>query len=290
MTTALLRRRDPTPILFALGFAVLYGPLFPELVRDWSGSGDFSHGFLVPVIAGAIVWTRRDRIRSAPVRAYLPGAWLLGAAVAAYALGVAASEFTLQRLSMVAFLGGWVLLVWGPARAAALVFPVGFLLFMIPPPGIVWNAISFPLQLLATTATVDTLSWAGLDVARAGNVIRLPECSLEVAHACSGLRSLVALLAVGAVLAEGSLVGGRGPKGRPARCVVFLAAVPVAVFANAIRVAVTTVLASRYGAEAATGKAHDAAGIAMFALAMGMLWLTRRGVAWIERRASLRSG
>jgi exosortase len=290
VTVAAARRRDPTPVLFALGFLALYGPLFPELVRDWSSGGDFSHGFLVPVIAGALVWTRRERIRSAPARAFLPGAWLLGGAVAAYVLGVAASEFTLQRLSMVAFLGGWILLVWGPDRAKPLVFPVAFLLFMIPPPGIVWSAISFPLQLLATTATVDTLSWAGMEVARAGNVIRLPGCSLEVAHACSGLRSLVALLAVGAVLAEGSLVGGRGPRSGAARWIVFLAAVPVAVLVNAMRVAVTTLLAARYGPGAATGTAHDAAGIAMFAVAMGLLWWSRKGVAWIERRASSPSG
>lgn len=290
MTTALARRRDVTPILFALGFLVLYGPLFPELVRDWSSGGDYSHGFLVPVIAAAMAWSRRDRIRAAPVHACLPGGWLLALAVAVHALGVAASEFTLQRLSMVAFLGGWILLVWGPARARPLVFPVAFLLFMIPPPGIVWNAISFPLQLLATTVTVDTLTWAGMEVARTGNVIRLPDCSLEVAHACSGLRSLVALLAVGAVLAEGSLVGGRGPRSLPGRWLVFLSAVPVAVVVNAARVAVTTVAAARIGPEAAAGKAHDAAGIAMFALAMGLLWLSRKGVAWIERRASSPSG
>jgi exosortase len=288
VTVATVVRRDPAPAIFALAFAVIYGPLFPELARDWSRGGDFSHGFLVPVLALAMIHARRDRIRAAAVRPFLPGAILLAAAVGMYTLGVAASEFYLQRTSMVAFLGGWILLVWGPERARPLVFPVAFLLFMIPPPSLLWNSIAFPLQLLATRLSAGVLSWLGVEAARAGNVIVLRSCSLEVAQACSGLRSLVTLLALSAVLAEGTLVGGPVPRRALLRTVLFLSAVPVAVVVNALRVTGTAALASRYGPGVASGALHDAAGIVMFAVSMVLLWYTRRLLAWIESRGSSR--
>lgn len=286
MSTIAVLRREPVLLLFALGFGWLYGPMFPELVRDWSSGGDFSHGFLVPGLALAMVWSRRDRIASAVVRPYLPGAALLGAAVCLYVLGVAGSEFYLQRTSMVAFVGGWILLLWGPERARPLVFPVAFLLFMIPPPSLVWNTVSFPLQLVATRLSADLLSVTGVGVTRAGNVILLDNCSLEVAQACSGLRSLVTLLAVGALLAEGTLIGGLAPRGLALRWMIFLSAVPVAVAANVLRVTGTAWMAAHRGPSAAQGVLHDAAGLLVFGVSMVLLWLIRRFAAWIESRAS----
>lgn len=281
-------RRDPAPYLMVIGFLLLYAPLLPELVRDWSGSGDFSHGFLVPFVAVGIAWLRRDQLRAAPRRAFLPGGLLLALSVVMYILGVAASEFYLQRSSMVAFLGGWLLLVWGPAFSRPLVFPVAFLLFMIPPPSIVWNAISFPLQLLATRITVGALTLAQVEVVRAGNVLELGNCSLEVAQACSGLRSLVTLMALGAVVAEGSVLGGNGLHRWWSRWLLFLFVIPIAVAVNALRVATTALAASRFGPEVATGTWHEASGLVMFAVSLGILWLGRRGLEWIEVSVSSR--
>lgn len=227
-------------------------------------------------------WRPQNRGRS-----FWGGALLL-AAVLQYLLGVAGSEFYLQRTSMVTFLGGWILLLWGPSRARLLVFPVAFLLFMIPPPSIVWTSISFPLQLLASRITEATLLGAGVEVQRAGNVIHLENCSLEVAAACSGLRSLVTLLAMGAVLAEGSLVGVGGPRTWPLKGILFLLGIPVAVAVNTVRVCGTAFAAVRFGPEVATGWIHDASGILMFTLSLGLLWLGRWTLQWTESYASLR--
>ena len=112
-------RRDPAPIVLVVGFLLLYAPLIPELVRDWSGGGDFSHGFLVPFVAAGLAWHRRAELRAAPRRAFLPGAALLVLSVVMYILGVAASEFYLQRSSMVAFLGGAAARVGAGVRAPA---------------------------------------------------------------------------------------------------------------------------------------------------------------------------
>jgi exosortase len=270
--------------LLAAGLAVLYAPLAPELVGDWSRSGDFSHGFVVPVVTLWLLWRRRHEIRAAPSAPSALGALLLGAGVATYLLGVAASEFTLQRASIVPVLGGWIVLLWGWQRARPCVFPVVFLLFMIPPPTLVWNSVSLPLQLFASRVAEGMLRIGGVPLTREGNVIHLAGCSLEVAHACSGLRSLVMLLAMGALFAEGSVLGGGGPTGRAGRIVLVLAAVPVAVAVNALRVAGTAVAVSRFGPGAATGAAHEIAGAAVFVIALAALLATRKGIAWLESR------
>ncbi len=278
-------RGDAALWLLPLGFLLVYAPLLPELVRDWSRGGDFSHGFLVVPAAAWLAWERRRSLVASPARPYLPGAMLLALGVGVYLLGVAGAEFFLQRASMVAFLGGWILLVWGPERARPLVFPVAFLLFMIPPPSLFWNAVSFPLQLLASRASEGIVSLVGIEAVRAGNVIHLSTCSLEVAHACSGLRSLVTLLATSAVLAEGSLLPG-GPRTWISRLLLFVSAIPVAVAVNALRVAGTVAAADRIGPDVASGPVHDASGLVMFAVAIGLLLLLRRVLTWIESSAS----
>ncbi|MFN8179567.1 MAG: exosortase/archaeosortase family protein [bacterium] len=275
-------RRDPAPWLLAAATAALYGPLVPELIRDWRSSGDFSHGPIVPLIAGLLLWVRKDAWRAAPSRPFLPGLVLLGLALAQYLLGVAAAEFYLQRASVVPFLLGWALTVWGPARARVCVFPVAFLLFMIPVPTLLWTAWSLPLQLLATRAAGVVLDVCGVSAVRTGNVLHLPGCTLEVAHACSGLRSLMALLAMAAILADGSLLGDVGPRRPAARVLLVLAAVPVAIATNALRVSATAVAVARTGPGAAAGWLHELTGLIVFAAALGILWGGRRFLGWIE--------
>jgi exosortase len=281
-------RRDPTAWLMAGGTAALYGPLVPELLRDWRSSGDFSHGPLIPLIAGALFWVRRGAWSSAAVRPFLPGLALLGLALVQYLLGVAAAEFYLQRTSIVPFLLGWVLTVWGPGRARVAVFPVAFLLLMIPVPTLLWTSWSLPLQLLASRAAGAVLHVFGVAAVRTGNVLHLPGCTLEVAHACSGLRSLMALIAMAAILAEGSLLPPGGPKHAAARVALVLAAIPVAIATNALRVSATAVAVAKAGPRAAAGWLHEILGLIIFASALGLLWAGRRFFAWIE--ASLPGG
>ena len=117
---------------------------------------------------------------------------------------------------------------------------------------------------------------------RAGNVIHLNGLSLEVAQACSGLRSLVTLLGMSAILAEGTLLGSDRPTTWLGKGALFLAAVPVAVSVNALRVALTAIAATRAGKGVTTGFAHDMAGILMFAVSLGLLWLGRATLIWLE--------
>jgi exosortase len=267
----------------------LYGPLVPELVRDWMTSSDFSHGPVIPVIAAALMRARRERWRAAPSRPFPAGLVLLGAALAQYLVGVAAAEFYLQRTSVVPFLLGWVLTVHGPARTRVALFPIVFLSFMIPVPALLWTAWAVPLQLLATRAAAAVLDVVGVDAVRTGNILHLPGCTLEIAQACSGLRSLVALSAVAVLLADGSLLSPGGPTRPAGRAALALAAVPVAIVANALRVSATAVAVARTGPDAAHGWRHEATGLAAFAIALGLLWSLRGVSAWIETPRSERS-
>jgi exosortase len=278
-------------VLLGAGLAAVYAPLAPELVRDWWSSGDFSHGFFVPVVSIWILWTRRERLAATPIRPYPPGLALLGIAAAQYLLGVAAAEFYLQRTSAVLFLGGGVLFLFGPRMAAECAFAVAFLLFAIPPPNLVMNWIAFPLQLQASRFTEVILDVAGIEAVRSGNVIHLQHVSLEVARACSGLRSLVTLSALGAILAEGSLLpAGRGPRSVLGRVLVFAAVFPVAVAVNSVRVAATAVLAAKGVVVATSGWGHELTGLIMFLVSMGLLLGWRSVLQWAESswRASSR--
>lgn len=286
--TAPARRYSLDAAIALAGFAAIYGPLMPELVRDWMRSGDFSHGFVVPVVAAWLLWVRRDRLRREPVRPWLPGAGLLLLAVLQYLVGVAAVEFFLQRTSAVVFLAGCVFLLFGPGVGRHCLFPVAFLLFAVPPPTLVMNWVAFPLQLQASRVTEVLVSGLGIEVARTGNVIHLDGISLEVARACSGLRSLVTMLALGAILAEGSLLPARGgPRSAWLRGLVFLGVIPVAIAVNSLRVSLTAVVAATSGVVLVKGWAHEAAGLVMFVVSMGLLLGWRKLLRWAE--SSLRA-
>ncbi len=275
--------------VIAIAWIALYARLVPELVFDWRDGGDFSHGFLVPIFAGLLAWNRREVLAAAPeATSWAGGGALVLGAVLVHLVGAAASELFLQRISMIPFLLGWVLLLEGPRRARLLLFPAAFLLFMIPPPTLFWMSISLPLQLLASRVAEGTLLLAGIDVLREGNILHLDACSLEVASACSGVRSLVTLLALAAILAEGSLAGLATPRSKVGKAALFLSAIPVAVLVNALRVTSAAFLASAAGKDA-VDRFHDASGLVMFAAAFALLLAGKEVVRWIEERSLSRS-
>jgi exosortase len=268
-------------LLFVVCLVVLYGRLAPELVADWARSENYSHGFAVPLLAGWIVWRRRERLREGASSPCFAGVGLLCLGLAQYLIGAAAAEFFLQRSSLIPWLGGWTLLVWGRRRARLLAFPIAYLAFMIPPPALVWSEVALPLQFAASRLAASLLTWAGLPVGCQGNVLQVGSCSLEVATACSGLRSLVSLLALAALLAEGSLVPGRRLQGWLGKLTLVAVSIPIAVGTNALRVTVAG-FAAHYGGEALVDRLHTFSGFAMFACALVLLATLKELLAWSE--------
>jgi exosortase len=257
-----------TLIVAALGW--LYADVVPGLVRQWAADADYSHGFFVAPLAAFFVWERRARLAGLPSRPHSAGIALLALSLCICIAGRYGSELFLTRVSMIGVVAGLVLFLAGWAHLKALAFPIAFLLLMIPLPAIVFNQVAFPLQMLASQLGEVVISASGVPVLREGNVLLLPGRALEVAEACSGIRSLMSLFMLAVVL--GYFTEHRaGP-----RIAIAIAAVPIAVIANATRVAGTGLASYWISPAAAEGFFHSFSGWLMFVVALAGLLLVHR--------------
>ena len=201
--------------LLAVILAVTYRGVLADLVRQWWDDENYSHGFLVPVFSAYVVWERRAELAAAPRDGTWWGLPVLVAGIAALIVGDVGAENFLTRSSLIVILGGLVLLHLGSRIARILAFPLAYLFFMVPLPAIVFYAIAFPLQGLAAENAAWALDLLGVPVLLDGNVIRLSQITLGVTEACSGIRSLISLLALAVALGlsdDPGLLGGRDPR------------------------------------------------------------------------------
>ena len=253
--------------LAILGLLILglYHTILVRLVEHWYIDPDYSHGFLVPLMTLYFVWERRQQLFTLPVTPHKAGIGLLGLGLLMLVLGSAGAELYLQRSSLIVVIAGLVLLLLGKPYLRALAFPIAFLLFMVPLPAIVVNTIAFPLQLFAAKTAAFCLFNFGIPVLREGNVIALAGTTLEVAEACSGIRSLQALLALGTVYAYFT------QSSMWKRWTLVLLSIPIAIVANAFRVSGTGILAHYWGPQAAEGFYHTFSGWLIFLVAFVLL-------------------
>jgi len=258
--------------LVVAGFALLYRQVIVKLVSDWYHDDNYSHGFLIVPLALYFVWERREKLRSIPVAPTSFGLVIVAGSVMLLIAGILGSELFLTRISILGTIVGAVLFLLGWQHLRALAFPVAFLLLMIPIPAIIFNQIAFPLQLLASRFGETVLRLFDVPVLREGNVITLANTQLEVAEACSGIRSLISLLTLGIVY------GYFTDKRFLVRLAIALSTIPVAIVANGLRVAGTGIAAYHYGDEAAQGFFHEFSGWVVFVVSLVMLFVIHRTV------------
>lgn len=246
-----------------------YWPVLTRLVGDWLRDDDMGHGFFVPLVTIYFLWIRRAELEQVEVK---PNAWgyvlLLwgGLQLIVATLGV---ELTLARGAFVISLVGLILTVLGWKMLKAMAFPLFLLLFMIPLPAIIYNRITFPLQLLASSVAETILSMSGIPVLRDGNILELPSQRLSVVEACSGIRSLLSLTFL-------SLVYGAMFDNRPwVKWALLVGIVPIAIAANAGRVTITGFI-SEYDPELTRGVYHSMEGWVLFSVAVALLILLHR--------------
>lgn len=261
-----------------LALAAAYHDILEGLVRQWNTDDNYSHGFVVLPLALWFAWDRRAKLRALPLRPSIAGLIVILVSLGVLTVGVLGAELFLSRISLIGVVAGLVLFLAGPAHLRTLAFPIAFLLLMVPLPAIIFNRIAFPLQLVASQAGSTALDWAGVPVLREGNVLVLATTKLEVAEACSGIRSLVSLLTLAIVLGQFSL------RTRSGRVALALAAVPVAIAANAFRVAGTGLAAHFWSPEVAEGFFHSFSGWIVFAAAFAVLLAVQRVLQRIETR------
>jgi len=250
----------------SFGLLVLvYAPVLVDLVSDWWNDPNYSHGFLVPVVSGYLLWKKRGKLATSVGESSRLGLPLLALALALFVVGSAGAEYFTVRVSFVVALAGLTLYHFGTSFLRRIWFELGFLLFMIPLPYVIYYSLTFPMQLFATKVSIKALSLIGVPAVQQGNIIHLSGISLEVAEACSGIRSMISLLALGALF---SYFSQRGPI---KRSVLFLSTIPIAVFTNSARVFITAVLAFTIEAEVTEEPLHGLMGLSVFVMAFALM-------------------
>jgi exosortase len=264
-----LQNLAPFAIIAALLVAI-YFRIAIKLFVDWYNIPDYSHGFLVPLFAAFLVWDKRKTLVATKVEQTWRGIPLILLAIAVLILGVYGVELFTSRLSFVIMLGGLVWTFFGRAMLRELRFPLLVLLLAIPFPAIIFNQITFPLQLMASRLASQILPMLGVPVLQEGNIIQLPIMKLEVAEACSGIRSLMSLFTLAV------FYGYFLEKTTTRRVILAVASIPIAVAANVARIVGTGLCVQYWDPEKALGFFHEFSGWVMFVVSLCCLYLIHR--------------
>ena len=249
---------------------VVYWSVIRGLVSAWSTDDNYSHGFFIVPLALYFAWERRRAIAAAPVRPSPLGLIVVAASLFMLVAGLLGAELFLSRVSIIGTLAGAILFLFGWPMLRIVFFPLAFMLLMIPLPAIIFNKIAFPLQLVASHVGEYTISSLDIPILREGNVLILANATLEVAEACSGIRSLVSLFTLGIVF--GYFVDRR----IWVRAIIALSAIPVAILANGLRVASAGIAAHNFGSAGVEGLFHEFSGWVVFVLAFLMMFGLQR--------------
>jgi exosortase len=245
---------------------VLYFPVLKALVDQWWDDDNYTHGFLVPLISGFLIYRRWDELKSSkPGGGTALGVALIALSAIFLVFGTAAAELMTSRLSLPTFLIGASLVFLGRDFTRRAAFPLLFLYMMIPLPYIIYYKIAFPLQLLSAKVAAGILDLLGVSIIRQGNVLHLPDYVLEVVAACSGLRSLMTMVTLALVMGALARMSIRN------RVVLVLFAVPAAIAANTLRLVVTGLGAYLVSSSFADGFLHGISGMVVFVSGLAVL-------------------
>jgi exosortase len=256
---------------------VCYFPILEKLVNQWATDEDVGHGFFVPLVAGYVAWQRREQILATPLQpAWWGLALVLWGGLQGY-LGILGAELFLQRTAFLISLVGVLVMLGGIPLIRVLLFPLCLLPFMIPLPSVIYNQITFPLQLFASSVAENVLNLFGIPVLRDGNVLELASQKLSVVEACSGIRSLLSLSFLSLIYAYFF------DRRVWMRWALLIGTIPIAVLANAGRVTLTGVL-SEINVDLARGVFHSIEGWVIFVIALVLLVLVHRLLVFVASR------
>lgn len=265
-------------VVFLGILAMVYRSILRDLVQQWWDDENYSHGFLVPLFSAFLIWQRRERLGSLTAVGNWLGLLVLLGGVGALLLGDLGGENFLMRSSLIIVLAGLILFHLGWSFFRALAFPLLFLFFAVPLPSTLFYAVAFPLQTLAARNAAWVLDLLGVPVLLDGNIINLSQISLGVTEACSGIRSLISLLAVAVAWGAVTLTGFWGP------VLLVASAVPITVIANAGRVVATGFIGQWLGVEYARGFFHTFSGWVIFLLAFACLLGVQSAIRFAQSR------
>lgn len=252
-------------LLFIIWFATFY-PLYPSLFFTWLNHSNNSHGILVPLISAFLIWQKRQQLSEEKISSSAWGAVILIASICLYLIAYAGAIAVVARAMIVFSLIGLILFNFGKRIFSIIAFPLFYLIFMVPIPESIYTLVAFPLQLFATKVSASILAFFSIPLLREGNMLYFAQTQLEVAEACSGLRSMTSYIMLSFLFAY--MMKPNWTR----RAVIVLSAIPLALFGNLIRVTGTGILAHLYGSKVAIGFLHEFSGLAVFAFGFILLF------------------
>jgi len=252
-------------------FLLAYVPTFVWMWDRWFARDSYySHGILIPFVTIYLIWQKRGELA---LIKKARSAWALPLIIAGMMMHVFASlmrVYFISGFSMLIVFIGLILFFYGAAVFRKIMFPVLFLIFMIPVPLVIISNVSFKMKIFAAKIATIILNSSGIEAVREGSVIRMRHAQVIVDDVCSGLRSLISLMALGSIFAYWMKAA------MTKRCILFLTAIPIAIITNVSRVIFLSSVAEIWGVQYAAGFLHDASGFLVFALAFVLLYMTVR--------------
>jgi exosortase D (VPLPA-CTERM-specific) len=255
-----------TAVCLLLIAAAFYAPI-KELVHRWTVQEEYSHGFLIPVIAGWLIWSRRRALVASIGRPSFWGPFLIIVAAALRTIGELSAIFVLSQIGFIIALMGLALSVGGRSLLKVLFIPLILLIFAIPMPYFIDAMLSFRLQLISSELGTLFIRALGIPVFLEGTLIDLGVYKLQVVEACSGLRYLYPLMSLGFLAAYLY----QAPFWQ--RAIVFLSTIPITIVMNSFRIGMVGVLVNYWGPQDADGFLHMFEGWIIFLACSGLLVL-----------------
>lgn len=242
--------------------SIAYIPTFIWMFERWTARETYySHGLLVPLISGFLVWLKRKELAKVKIEPANFGWVLFITGILIHTISALWQVNFSSGYALFLIIPGLVLLFLGKDFLKQLSFPIFFLVFMIPLPMVAIANLSFRLKILAAQISTFIINSLGVAAIREGSIIKTRNSYLMVEDPCSGIRSLIALIALGALMAYFSNIS------RPKKVVLFLSSIPIAVSTNVIRIVSLSLASEIYGTKFATGLFHDTMGILVFVFA-----------------------
>jgi len=261
-------------LLIIIGlFIIGYYDIFQWMYERYMGADSYySHGFLIPFVTGYLIWLKKDELSRAEKQSSWLGLFLIISAVLVHIFGIAIYVFSIAGFSIWILIVGISLFLYGKEVTKIILFPLFFLLFMFPLPGAVISMVSLPLKFIVAQLGVKIASLFGVPLLLDGFVITIPQGDLLVGNPCSGLRSLIAFLAMGSLFAYFSnLSNGR-------KIFLFLLAIPIAIASNLVRVPILIIWSYKWGLASAAPDTwvHTGSGFVVFILGLLLLFVALR--------------
>jgi exosortase A len=263
--------------LLVLAFIITYFPVWRNLIAAWYGSEDYSHGFLIIPIAGYIGWQKREVLKNAAIESNWWGLGMVLVSLFLYLVGYYGEIYTVSSVSLVLFLGSALFFLFGFQVFRHMLVPLFLLLFMIPIPSQVYSTLTIPLQLFVSQAGAALTELLGIPIYREGNVLHLADRTLQVVQACSGLRSMLSLIALGAAFGYLTL------KSNLLRIILLLSGVPAAIVVNIIRVLLMVAVLYYFRYDLTAGSLHTVFGVFIFLLSLAIIAFIQRGISIWDR-------